>query len=492
MGIRRITRRMGGPVALALCAGGLALSGTASDVSAQETAREAEQAGVSAAVRGEVLLARTSAVGRQVESGDPIFLGDSIEAGPNGNLQVLLMDESVLTLGPDSRIEIDRFIYDPASDEGNMALTLARGAMRFVAGKVASGDPRDMRINTPVGHIGIRGTIGLVQVLDSEQAGEQFPDQMPRQGGGGPNQPVVFATLAGPGMQSTGVPSGSFTFSSPNGSVDLNRPGGAVLATPGQPPVFFIAPPGAINMLSQQVTGGSTGSQAGPSEGGPQADNEPAPTGGGVTMGTVQNTGGSPQPVPTFVTVSEVEQTAMRGDQGDATTDASDIGSSNATSSAAASDDDATDDEDMADTPTDPLPDTDDTAETVATLQEVIAANTGSVGDTGISITGAITGALAYYIDFGQRTFDFQASDLNGSGLAGASIGVDGFSAALPNDTRTSLTVGNNGEDFAARVTSCGSCSLSVKFPTTSSFNATVSHDGGSGTTGNTAFEVSE
>ncbi|MBP5857210.1 FecR domain-containing protein [Marivibrio halodurans] len=484
---------MGRPAALAVCAGVLALSGGISGAASDVAAQEAEQAGVSAAVRGEVLLARTSAVGRQVESGDPIFLGDSIEAGPNGNLQVLLMDESVLTLGPGSRIEIDRFIYNPASDEGNMALTLAQGTMRFVAGKVASGDPQDMRINTPVGHIGIRGTIGLIQVLDSEQAGEQFPDQMPRQGGGGPNQPVVFAALAGPGMQSTGVPTGSFTFSSPNGSVDLNRPGGSVLATPGQPPVFFIAPPGAINTLSQQVTGGSTGNQAGPSEGGPQADNESAPTGDGVTTGAVQNTGGSPQPVPTFVTVSEVEQTATRGDQGDSTADASDIASSNATSSASSSDEDGdSDDETTEDMPSDPLPDTDDPAETVATLQEVIAANTGSVGDTGVSITGAITGSLAYYIDFGQRTFDFQASDLNGSGLSGASIGVDGFSAALPNDTRTSLTIGNNGEDFAARVTSCDNCSLSVEFPTTSSFDATVTHDGGSGTTGQTTFLESE
>ena len=87
-------------------------------------AQQSEQAGVSAAVRGEVLLARAQTVGRQVESGEPILLNDLIESGPSGGLQVLLLDESVLTLGPTSRIEIDRFIYDAAAQGGSMALRM--------------------------------------------------------------------------------------------------------------------------------------------------------------------------------------------------------------------------------------------------------------------------------------------------------------------------------------------------------------------------------
>lgn len=423
-------------------------------------AQEVEQAGVSAAVSGEVLLARTSAVGRQVESGEAIFLGDSIENGPNGNLQVLLMDESVLTLGPDSRIEIDRFIYDPATDQGNMALTLAQGTMRFVAGKVAGGDPEDMRINTPVGHIGIRGTIGLVQVLTAGQAQQQFPSQVPPQGGGNPNQPVVFAALAGPGPQSSGTPTGSFSFSTPNGSVDLNRPGGAVLATPGQPPVFFIAPPGALNNLSQQLTGGRTGNASGPDNQGPQSQQQPTQQGDGVTSNDVQSSGGSSQPVPTFVTASQVEQTAGQGDQGSSAADANDIASSNATSGNSAS--------------------------TVSTLQELVAANSGSVSGESIAFTGSITGSLEYFISFSDKTFDFKATALNGPGLTNDSIVVSNNGATLPQDSRTSLTIGNSGQDFSATTsTGCTSCSLEVQFPTTSTFNATVRNESSSGTTGN-------
>jgi len=71
-----------------------------------------------------------------------------------------------------------------------------------------------------------------------------------------PSQPVVFSALTGPGpaTQNNGS-TGSFTFSTPDGSVDLSRPGGAVLATPGTPPVFFIAPPGTIQSMDSTGLG---------------------------------------------------------------------------------------------------------------------------------------------------------------------------------------------------------------------------------------------
>jgi hypothetical protein len=71
-----------------------------------------------------------------------------------------------------------------------------------------------------------------------------------------PNQPVVFSALTGPGPATqTNESAGTFQFSIPDGSVDLNRPGGSVLATPGTPPVFFIAPPGTIQSMDSAGMG---------------------------------------------------------------------------------------------------------------------------------------------------------------------------------------------------------------------------------------------
>lgn len=439
-----------------------ALAGILAMTAAPVFAQQGEQAGVSAAVRGEVLLARAQAVGRQVESGEAILLGDAIESGPQGVLQVLLLDESVLSLGPDSRIEIDKFIYDPASQGGSMTMRMTSGAMRFVAGKIASGDPADMEIVTTVGTIGIRGTIGQVSILTQEQAQQQFPQET-QQVNPSPNNPVVFASLMGPGPNMQGGGQGSFTFSSPNGSVDLNRPGGSVLATPGQPPVFFIAPPGAINNLTQQLSGGGNdeddggdggedgandGQEGGQGNG--QAGGQGGNQGGGVNGGAVQQAGGSSGPTPVGTVLNQFEQTTSTGAQTSNTVDASTGGSATSTG---------------------------------VTLQELVAVNSGTASGSA-TFAGAISGNLSYLFNFANRTFDLQASGLNGGGLSGASINVSGGSAPLPSDSRTVLTVGNNGEDFAATGTNCDNCSLSARFPSTGSFSATVTHQGASGTTG--------
>ena len=417
-------------------------------------AQEAQQAGVSAAVRGEVLLARTDAVGRQVESGEAIFLGDAIEAGPDGSLQVLLMDESVFTLGAQSKITIDRFIYDPDGGQNAMTLSMAQGAMRFVAGKIAGGNPEQMQINTPVGQIGIRGTIGYIVLLPPEQAAAQFPELMAGLPGGGAagGPPVIFAALAGPGAGAPGVVPGSFSFTGPQGSVDLNRPGGAVLATPGAPPVFFIAPPGAIAALGpqggQQQGGQQQGGQqqGGQQQGGQQQGGQPQGGGQGAGLGGagVQALGGG-QTVPVTQVITSLDQQQQSSDQtGDVadTTAATDSGSG------------------------------------PATVQQVIAANSSYI--TGSApITGTITGTLFYDFDFLTDDFDVDATGLTGGALSGDGIALVTPFLPLPTDsTTTELTIGNNGEAYGAATTGgCLYCSISVTFPTTGSLSATVTDD---------------
>lgn len=77
------------------------------------------QAGVAAAVRGNVTLVAAIApqpervVGQALGSGDKIFLGDNIETGPNSGMQIMLLDETIFTIGPSAGMVIDTFVYDP-------------------------------------------------------------------------------------------------------------------------------------------------------------------------------------------------------------------------------------------------------------------------------------------------------------------------------------------------------------------------------------------
>ena len=129
------------------------------------------RAGVAAAVRGDVVLIaavprqENRAVGENVQSGDPVFLGDTIETGPESGLQIMLMDETIFTIGPDAALIIDEFVYDPETSAGKVTASVLKGAFRFVSGRVAKEEPRNMNVKTPVGTIGIRGTSAAGRVI---------------------------------------------------------------------------------------------------------------------------------------------------------------------------------------------------------------------------------------------------------------------------------------------------------------------------------------
>ena len=94
------------------------------------------QAGVAAAVKGEVKATTPPAkAAHALKSGDKVFMGDKIETGADGQLQVLLLDETVFTLGPLSSIMVDEFVYDP--ENAKKDASVVKGALRAVTGKVA-------------------------------------------------------------------------------------------------------------------------------------------------------------------------------------------------------------------------------------------------------------------------------------------------------------------------------------------------------------------
>jgi len=138
-----------------------------------------EQAGVAAAVRGNVLLASATdrpqgalsdVIGRDISSGDVIFLGDEIETGPESGLQIMLLDETIFTIGHSSAMTIDTFVYDPSTSAGEVTARILKGTFRFVSGQVAKAQPDRMSVKLPTGTIGIRGTsaAGVVNGLSSQ------------------------------------------------------------------------------------------------------------------------------------------------------------------------------------------------------------------------------------------------------------------------------------------------------------------------------------
>lgn len=132
---------------------------TAPAVSAQQT-----DVGVLAAVNRDVVGERPQEQPRQLVLREKLILNERITTSSVGGGQVMFLDQTTLTLSPNSNILLDRYVYDPDAQVGDVSVTLLKGAMRFVGGRITKSGVAT--IKTPSATIGIRGGIGHVAVDD--------------------------------------------------------------------------------------------------------------------------------------------------------------------------------------------------------------------------------------------------------------------------------------------------------------------------------------
>lgn len=93
---------------------------------------------------------------RDIKVGDRVFQNEVIATGADGRSQILFRDESSLTVGPDSRVTLDTFVFNPAGGGSTASVNAARGVFRFVSGSMPS---NAYQVRTPAGTIGVRGTL---------------------------------------------------------------------------------------------------------------------------------------------------------------------------------------------------------------------------------------------------------------------------------------------------------------------------------------------
>jgi hypothetical protein len=95
-------------------------------------------------------------IGRTGGVGLPIYLNDEIKTGAQNRLQILLKDQSVFNIGPNSSLTIDKFVFDPTRPE--LSVNIQRGTFKFVSGKISNGNPEAMKVKLPNATIAVRGT----------------------------------------------------------------------------------------------------------------------------------------------------------------------------------------------------------------------------------------------------------------------------------------------------------------------------------------------
>ncbi|MGB0410467.1 MAG: FecR domain-containing protein [Pikeienuella sp.] len=123
---------------------------------------QSAEVGVLAAVNRDMTGARPSEAPRQIFLQDKLVSNEKIESSADGGGQVLFLDQTSLTITKNSQIILDKYVYDPASESGEMGISVLKGAMRIVGGRITKKKPALIR--TPSATIGIRGGIGNVTV----------------------------------------------------------------------------------------------------------------------------------------------------------------------------------------------------------------------------------------------------------------------------------------------------------------------------------------
>ncbi len=111
--------------------------------------------------------------------GDTVRKGDVVQTSGSSTVIIVFTDGSTFSLSANARMVLNEFVYAPNGADNSAAINLVQGTFSFIAGQVAK--TGDMRVETPVATIGIRGTAPKVEISASDGTtrfsvmGEQNP-----------------------------------------------------------------------------------------------------------------------------------------------------------------------------------------------------------------------------------------------------------------------------------------------------------------------------
>jgi len=111
-----------------------------------------------------VVQANVSGQASQTKVGDVVYLGDMVQTGADGRVGINFTDGTSFNLSSNARMALTEFVYDPNGKSNSSLLSLTKGTFTFVAGDIAK--TGDMKIDTPVATMGIRGTTPHIEISD--------------------------------------------------------------------------------------------------------------------------------------------------------------------------------------------------------------------------------------------------------------------------------------------------------------------------------------
>jgi hypothetical protein len=122
-----------------------------------------EHIGIVKTVSGDVVIERNGqSIAAQINT--KVINGDLVKTGSDGKVGLVFADDTVISMGSNSQIVIEDFLFEPAEKELSFVARMIQGTASFLSGQIAKLAPETVRLETPDATIGLRGTRVLVKV----------------------------------------------------------------------------------------------------------------------------------------------------------------------------------------------------------------------------------------------------------------------------------------------------------------------------------------
>ncbi len=136
-----------------------AVIGATLNVSAQATAF----AGIVKTIDGDAVIERDGQAVEAIE-GMTVHMGDVVKTRSPGSIGLVFRDDAVLSMGPDSTVVIDDYLFEPVEGKLSFIAKILQGTVSFISGQITKLSPESVNLVTPAATIGVRGTRVLVKV----------------------------------------------------------------------------------------------------------------------------------------------------------------------------------------------------------------------------------------------------------------------------------------------------------------------------------------
>lgn len=129
------------------------------------TAAGAAEIGQIKIVKGQVAIERQGQT-LPAPVGTRLQTSDVVKTGADGSVGITMDDDSLLSVGPNSALSLDRYAFDSTTNQGRFDTSLNKGTLAVISGRIAKQSPDAMTVRTPTAILGVRGTEFAVSAGD--------------------------------------------------------------------------------------------------------------------------------------------------------------------------------------------------------------------------------------------------------------------------------------------------------------------------------------